>query len=883
MTARARALLTLAVGALVHCTSAAPGTDAGPASDVGDAPPSDDLASKDVPEAQDVVMFPTSTDHCVYEPVPATARAGGTVVEGPVSAGVAERFLDLPVGSALGAYTSRVRAIGNSGNVDARDRVLAGWFNPSVGYHMRPMAKALALTAGDETVVLLKVDLGIADGTLVHEVSARLGPAFAGKVLLAASHSHAAPGHTVAHEAYAVLGFGPHRAESHRRLVDVLVEAANAALAARVPARVGVAHDGAFDPTNAVSRDRRDANDDLPGGRRRKDNDLFVMRVDAADGTALAVLPVVGVHPTILDADNNLMSSDASGAIERALEERFDRSVLVMHLQGAAGDVSPAGYGGVDCGAETRGPARICYDFARVEGLGRAAASMVYAVWERAGAAMRDRVAMEMLTRSVTLGTDWRTFNVRDGGLSYAPFEPGRLPDRRVFDDAGVLVAPIDEFNAPFGAALCGSEQVYLEGARMPGVRDLRTYEGCQRIEVLSPLIGTLLGIRPPPITPGRAACGTTRTMVTALRVGEHLFVGLPGEPLTLMADRVRALSPAPADRTVVLGYTNGYSGYLLTAEDWLRAGYEPTLNFWGPLEGERIAEAAVGLARAALSPQREDTGTGTDRWVPPVPAALPAPDASPRAGAVPESVPPGVYARRFPDWTALGAQPPSRVERLATARFVWIGEDPRAGTPTVRIEREETAGGDRWRPLVRRSGREVRDGDLLVTWTPLPLQRSGAEPQTHYWAVEWQAVPSWGDAALDALDDRLGLATGRYRFSVEGTGYRVASRAFEVAPATLRVTATVTGDRASLVVTAQSVEGWRLLSPRSRPGEALPLPGGSVRVEAVRDDGTRRIVERVEVDASGRAVVDLGADAARVSSFEVSDRHGNRGSASLR
>lgn len=877
-------LLAIASASLLHCTSPAPPSPADAGSDAGADAPVDDLvavdaaAPKDVVEPADVLELPTPTDHCVFEPVPPTARAGGVVAEGAVRAGVAERFLDLPVGSALGAYTSRVRALGNAGSVDARERTLAAWFSPSVGYHTRPMAKALALTAGDETVVLLKVDLGSVDQAIVHEVSARLGPSFAGKVLVAASHSHSAPGHTVAHEAYAVLGFGPHRAESHRRLVDVLVEAATAALDARVPARVGVAHEGAFDPTNLVSRDRRESNDDLPNGRRRKDNDLFVVRVDAADGRPLALLPVVGVHPTILDADNNLQSSDASGAIERALEARFDRPVLVMHLQGAAGDVSPAGAGGFDCGAEDRGPARACYDYARVEGLGRAAASMVYAVWERAGAVMRDRVAMEMLTRSVVLGTDWRTFAVRDGGLAYAPFEPGRPADRTVFDDAGAIVSPIDEFNAPFGAALCGNSELSLSGARLPGVEGLRTYQGCQRIEVLSPLIGALLGVRPPPITPGRTACGATRTVVTALRLGDHLFVGLPGEPLTLMADRVRALSPVPADRTVVLGYTNGYSGYLLTAEDWLRAGYEPTLNFWGPLEGEHIAEEAVRLARLAVTPEREDASPGTTRWVPPVPDALPAPDTAPMAGTVPASVPAEVYARRYPDWTAIGAQPPPRVERLGTARFAWVGEDPRAGTPTVRVEVEETPGSDRWRALGRRDGREVRDGDLLVTWTPQPLVRTGAEPVTHYWTVEWQAVPPWGDAAHDALDHRLALPTGRYRYAVEGTGYRVQSRPFEVVAASLRVGVVTAGASATLTITAQSADGWRMLSLRSRPGEALALPAGPVRVELIRADDTRRAIDGVAVDATGRAIVDLGAEAAMVRRVEVTDPYGNRG-----
>lgn len=873
--------LALSLAALTACTSAAPpGPDAGPDARTADLGPADDLGAADAAEPEDVLELPTPTDHCRYEPAPATARAGGAVTEGPVSAGTAERALDLPVGSALGAYTARVRALGNAGAIDARDRTVAGWFNPSVGYQTRPMVRALALTAGDETVLLLKADLGVADAAVLDDVTARLGPGFAGKVLFTVSHSHSAPGHTVAHEAYSVLGFGPRRAESHRRLVDALVEAALAALAARAPARIGFAHDPGFDPGDAVSRDRRSANDDLPGGRRRKDHDLFVLRVDAADGAPLAVLPVVGVHGTILDADNNLMATDASGAIGRALEERFERRVLVMHLQGAAGDVSPAGDGGLDCGAEGRGPARFCYDFARVEGLGRAAAGMIHDAWRRAGGAMRDRATMEMLTRTIPLGTDWRTFAVRDGGLAYAPFAPGRAPDRRVFDDAGRVLSPVDEFNAAFGAVLCGSDDLPFDTGMLPGVEGLATYESCRRVEAISPLLGTLLGIRPPPVPLARAACGSTRTVVSALRIADHVIVALPGEPVTLLADRVRALSPVPPERTVVLGYANAHMGYLLTADDWLRAGYEPGLNFWGPLEGEHIAEEAAALARLAVTPQREDTGTGTTRWVPAAPAALPPPDPAPQAGTVPDAVPREVYARRFPDWSATGAQPPESVPRLGLARFAWVGEDPRAGTPTVRLEAEAEPGSDRWAALTRRSGREVSDGDLLVTWTPLPLQRVGAEPRTHYWVAEWQAVPSWGDARHDALEDRLALPAGRYRFAVEGTGYRVQSRPFAVVAAPLRVTAAREGSRVTLAVSARAPEGWRLLSFRSRPGEALALPRGPVAVGLTLADGMRRTVADVAIDAAGRATLDLGADAARVRRYEVTDPSGNRGSA---
>ena len=61
-----------------------------------------------------------TTERCVYEPVPATARAGGTVSAAALSAGAAEKVLDVPVGTALGGYTSRAGFLGSAGVVDAR-------------------------------------------------------------------------------------------------------------------------------------------------------------------------------------------------------------------------------------------------------------------------------------------------------------------------------------------------------------------------------------------------------------------------------------------------------------------------------------------------------------------------------------------------------------------------------------------------------------------------------------------------------------------------------------------------------------------------------------------------------------------------------------------
>ena len=166
-------------------------------------------------------------------------------------------------------------------------------------------------------------------------------------------------------------------------------------------------------PDEPRLRDRRDDNDDLP--RPQPQGSRPLRRPRRPDGQrAHRGAPGVRRARTVLGDDNNLADPDAPGAVEWLVEESFDRRVVVVHLQGAAGDVSPAGSGGINCDGH-----RTCYDFARRDG-GAVRGGADPAACGRAGAAMTDRVAMEMVTRAVPLGPDWRTFTVRSGALPRA-------------------------------------------------------------------------------------------------------------------------------------------------------------------------------------------------------------------------------------------------------------------------------------------------------------------------------------------------------------------------------------------------------------------------------------------------------------------------------
>jgi neutral ceramidase len=821
------------------------------------------------------VVEPRSTDHCDFTALAPTAGAGGTVTEGALEAGAAERVLGMSVGSALGAYTARADFMGSVAPVDRRFVELAGSFKPSVGIETFPRARALALRAGGETVLIVKADLALADDWITYELEERLGAEFAGKVIFATSHSHSAWGHYGSNSALQV-GIGRRRAHAYSGLLDDLEGVSRDALAALAPARIGIAHDGAFDPENRVNRDRRSENDDLPNGANRDDHDLFVVRVDAAgDGSPIAVVVVFGMHGTILDADNALATTDAPGAVERALEESFDTEVVVMHLQGAAGDVSPAGTGGVSCDGRP-GP---CYDFARAESVGRHARDAILAAWTDAGKDARDALEMEMVTRSVHLGPDWRTFTVRGGALEYAPFDGVRPADRVVFDGADAIVSPIDEFNAPVGAAFCGEEgDALFDRGQLPGTIGVPVYSSCVSADVATEALAVVIDLE----FEDMPVCAITRTTVSALRVGDHVLVTVPGEPVTLFADYVRELSPVAPERTIVVGYAQGHTGYVLRPEDWLRGGYEPTITFWGPLQGEYLAERADELMDLVMTPEREDaTEAGTDRYDPPDvddTAMVPPADPAPMAGTVPDPVPELVYVRGGEPLAS--AQPDATVPRLGSARFAWIGNDPLASTPRVTIQRATSPGV--FEDLRRRSGRVVVDGEMLLFHTPDPLIRSGTTGRTHYWVIEWQPVVPWGTDGLDALADRPGLPLGRYRFHVEDEGYALDSEAFDVVAAALEVAASVTGTTVTATAHYHAPGGFRLLAQDGRSNEPVPVATGPVTVELLLAAGGASTYADLTPDASGTVTFDAGADAALTTGVRVVDRFGNVGETAL-
>ncbi len=790
---------------------------------------------------------------------------------GTLVAGAHQDYLDLPVGLPLGGYTARDRALGSAPPPDARDSDYVTDFVPSGGWQTRIPLNTLWLSDGTRDAVIIELDLIYSSDEITERIgrglTEALGRDLTDSVFTITNHSHSAYGDFNPAVMFS-LGSDFHRTEIIERMSEQATAAALRALEAAVPAAIGLGIDPDYDPIgiDAIFRDRREENSDLLGvdgqvtGPGWKDQRATLLRVDGVDGAPIAAWFNFGIHGTVEGEDNALISGDGPTHITNWLNAAEGGPVW-MFGQGAGGDASPAGRFG---------------SFARMEWLGQAAAEGVLALYD-ATEVSADAVTLEPLQRYVSQGRHMTV--TRNGAVDfhYLPWNPQweewpYVADMEVWDADGNVISPLDEFWTQYGAALCGEPSIDI--AILGLDVDLPMYRSCIDIdrgyalfriafpeymtgrEVYDlPLISTrtamlgALGIRDIPVTVVGEPNVVTEPVV---------FAFAPGETTTLWTQflRHRARVEQAVPRTVVVGYAMDHEGYLLTVEDWLQGGYEPSILVWGPLQGEYLLERMLDLAGLAVTPEGEDAS------YPEYPGEtvyrdfntpIVEPDLTPNAGAVPETVPEQLWPWRGAPPES--AQPATQVRRIQdVARFVLETGDPALGLIRATLERETSPG--TWEPVTTPAGANVDDAlaDVIVTYTPQPLRGTdGADPtREHYHLVQWQAVDIWaGTETLGALP------LGNHRFAVtglsrdpastsypyQGTPWSTTSDVFEVVPADLTFDGqALDGGELTLNAAYAATDGYRMLHWSSAPNTPTPLSPSDAGPTASASDGGDRV-----------------------------------------
>ena len=817
------------------------------------------------------------------------------LVAGSPTAGMADAFLDLPVGTPMGGYTERCECFGGNvirqDDLDNRDSAYTLSFLPSAGIQTRPHAAALWLDNGDQAILMVKTDAIYAYEGIVEVLEERLSDATGedlyGRVTLTVNHSHSAPANFDKGVTW-FLGGDRFNQEVFDRLVDQLVDISLDAHATRQPAAIGIGQATDWDPQDRVYSDRRPENDDmeffsdLPPGP-YKDPYLTVLRVDSAAGDPIGLFYAFGIHGTTLSGSNAMWSSEAPGHTEYALMERFDQPMVVGVMQHGGGDASPSG---------------VDRDYARLESVGELAADAIYALWEDTPTSS-DPFVLETVTQAVPTARD--DIRVTRGGSVdwyYAPYDPTMTPDEAIYGPDGEVLSPIDEFNTEFGGAFCGDETPLIPGYNVGS--DSYPYSSCVDVGTIGNVIATFfdLGEVELPLAESLRAT-TTASMWSGVTVrkpdgsvvqDDVLWGFFPGETTAIYTEafRQRAESQLGITTAIPIGYAQDHEGYLMITEDWLAGGYEPNINIWGPLQGEYILEHVLDMAGTLLltSDVAEPMDPGGDfgntvydlEILPPRP-----PEQTPTAGTLVERLPEYLWTPLMDDLpVALDAD--DEVARVqGVVQLVWEGGDPGVDTPVVVLERLDEDSGD-WKEVTGATGIPVTDAlpDILLAHTPDPLYPWDTA-QTHVWWASWQAAAHG--------PDRAGLATGTYRLHVYGKTYagggvewpwpsdpyELTSSEFSVTEATLDVS--VATDSVSVSLPAPSW-GYRLIdvdgssrgaNPVSSATFSWELSDGSVMEEALEADTTDGGWSEYAVTPPADAV-----------NLTVTDTHGNTASVGL-
>jgi neutral ceramidase len=816
--------------------------------------------------------------HCAFETPPAHPALPAPS-PGVIRAGLGSAVLALPIGVPFGGYTNRSKTLRQAQPVDARQPRWATDFVPSVGVADAPRVEALALEIAGQRWVIARIDTVLVLAPTIYAVEQALAPdgSMRGRVTISASHSHGA--WAAWQPSYWLLpGVDRPRKDLFDLVVAAITSAAQQAIASLQPARIGFAVDEAFDPQDTVTHDRRSENDDIlgPDGNtagKNKDPYVWAMRVDHADGSPMAALVDLAIHGTVGDEYNQLATRDAPGAVERALSAKLGYPVL--HLQGATGDIAPAdGTGRGACPDSSH-----CLDMPWLEVIGARAAGIVAPLVQ--GIHTADSAVMEVVSRPIYVGHAGVVHRPNGTTLWYTPPDPTYVPDGVILDSNGWAVTPIDEFNAPAGAGLCG-DQTTGSIAPIPGTHAMGAYSSCLSITRGGAIVFSIYNMD----TPELPLCDSVRLMATAVRIGglpsgDWLLLGIPGEPLAPFTSYLRARSPAGADHTLIVGYAD-HGGYMMTAEDWLAGGYETSVNLWGPLEGEMVIDGVLGAAAIAWTPALEDPEAGSTREPP-----WKWPDA-PQVQVV-ATTDHGTLANPatmlWPDTIASStpAQPPSQVPRaVGAARFAWYGGDPAVDFPEVNVE---VLGAQGFTPLRDAGGRAASsyDGAVVVTYQPDPLD--SPTPARHVYGATWQPAPP-DPFSIDAPARAFALPLGTYRLHAHGTAmtssgpvpYDVASQPFDLVPAPLGASSTAAAGASGIAVTAvvSGAPGLRALREGPSDGD-VPLPGPWTVTMKMDDESSQTAT--ATPDAHGAATVPVsGAGPTHVVSIDVRDGSGNGG-----
>jgi neutral ceramidase len=518
-----------------------------------------------------------------------TDMAGGWIVLAALAGGMAAAQTNDTwlVGRSLADITLPVVGVPMMGFVRA-DQI-------SEGLHQRQYARTFVIAdaSGQTRLALVTCDIAFPTHTLKLAVLDRLRAKFGDRyghanVLLAATHTHGAPGGYHHHISAGPLGGGFY-GQCFDALAEGIVESIVAADADLKPGQILLAQ---RDVEGAGVNRSRVAYMNNPAAERARyasdvDTTMTLLKFARGDGP-VGMLNWFAVHGTSMNYHNKLISGDNKGyaayAVEQAHGTRYTGrpEFVAAFAQSNAGDVTPnlnlnnTGPGKTDVestriiGARQARVAEMLFGQAREPLRGPLVFRHVFVDFSELAVAGEFTGAGPQRTCPSALGYAFAAGSTEDGG-GHPLFREGMKATNPLIDN--------------------------MARANFPDLAPTDELRQCQKPKAV--LLATGLG-KPP--------AQEQALPLEVVRIGQLILAVGPAEFTTMAGRRVRAtlgkeLGVDPR-YVVIAGYANDYANYVTTREEYESQQYEGGSTVFGPWTEAGYRQEFVRLARALKAGQ---------------------------------------------------------------------------------------------------------------------------------------------------------------------------------------------------------------------------------------------------------------------------------------
>ncbi|MEC9488687.1 MAG: neutral/alkaline non-lysosomal ceramidase N-terminal domain-containing protein [Halanaerobium sp.] len=351
----------------------------------------------------------------------------------------------------------------------------------------------------------------------IRERAAELTGIPAGKIIVACTHTHSGP----ALRNYGDLGGKPIAGYEgpDEDYINYLIKALAGSLLMAKDDLEDVRLGAAVAEIDNVGKNRRDPSLEV-------DNQLTVLAFATGDGNPKAIIFNYSCHPTVLGADNLLISPDFPGAAVETLRKIYPEAVASF-TNGAPGDISTR---------FTR----------RSQTLGEA---------ERLGTILGSRVA------ELVAGMEFK--EVADNEIAYHSLS---------LDIDFKDFPPVEELEEKIAEAKEELTRLEGEGAEPGRMRiALTALQGAQIQKIIAENLSHF----------------EKTGEFDVFRLGPAGIVSMPGELFSRLARSIKDQSPL--EFPFVIGYANGHLGYIPDRASYQQGGYEVLSTPLAPGFGEKI------------------------------------------------------------------------------------------------------------------------------------------------------------------------------------------------------------------------------------------------------------------------------------------------------